>query len=135
MMIDKGREIELQNDITRVNLRILMTSFYKKALDDEELAPFFIDEISDDLSDDDWDHHIELLADFWLHKMLGEDTYYGNFVGAHVKMTHITQGNFAQWVKLFSQTADEVYTPDIAELFKQKAVKFSNQFKTSKKKI
>ena len=30
-----------------------MTSFYKKAIHDQELAPFFIDEIGDDLTDED----------------------------------------------------------------------------------
>ena len=57
-----------------------MTSFYEKAIHDDELAHFFRDEIGDDLSDEEWIEHIELLADFWLAKMLGEDTYYGNFV-------------------------------------------------------
>lgn len=112
-----------------------MTSFYKKALDDEDLSPFFIDEISDDIEDEDWIHHIDLLADFWLTQLLGEDTYYGNFVGAHVKMTHIKRENFAKWLELFSQTADEVYAPNTAELFKKKGVQLVKEFFTSKKKI
>ena len=112
-----------------------MTSFYEKAIHDQELAPFFIDEIGDDLTDEDWIEHIELLADFWLAKMLGEDTYYGNFVGAHVKMPHIRKESFIQWVDLFSITADEVYVPDIATRFKKKGVQFSKEFMNSKKKV
>lgn len=112
-----------------------MTEFYEKALEDEELSPFFIDEISDDITDEDWIHHIDLLADFWLTKLLGKDTYYGNFVGAHVKMTHIKRETFAKWLALFSQTADEVYTPQTAELFKTKAIELVKEFFTSKKKI
>jgi len=112
-----------------------MTSFYEKAIHDQELAPFFIDEIGDDLTDEDWIEHIELLADFWLAKMLGEDTYYGNFVGAHVKMPHIKRESYAKWLELFSQTADEVYGPDIAELFKKKAVQLVKEFFSSTKKI
>jgi len=112
-----------------------MTAFYEKAIDDEELAPFFINEISDDITDEDWIHHIELLADFWLAQLLGEDTYYGNFVGAHVKMPHIKRENYARWLELFTQTADEVYAPETAELFKKKAVQLVKEFFTSKKKI
>lgn len=112
-----------------------MTSFYEKAIEDEVLAPFFIDEIGDDITDEDWIEHIELLADFWLAKLLGEDTYYGNFVGAHVKMPHIKKESYARWLELFSQTADEVYTPDIAERFKKKAVQLVKEFFTSTKKI
>ena len=51
-----------------------MTLFYEKALLDEGLAPFFIDEISDDLDDEEWVHHIELSADFWLAKILNPRT-------------------------------------------------------------
>ena len=127
--------MQLQSNITRENLRVLMTLFYEKAIHDQELGPFFINELGNDLTDEEWVDHIDLLADFWLAKILGEDTYYGNFIGAHVKMPHIKKTTFSQWVHLFSQTADEVYTPDIAELFKKKGVQFSNQFINSKKKV
>lgn len=112
-----------------------MTSFYEKAIDDQELGPYFINELGDDITSKEWIDHIELLADFWLAKLLGEDTYYGSFIGAHVKMPHIRKESFIQWVELFSATADEVYVSDIAELFKKKGVQFSKQFMSSKKKI
>jgi hemoglobin len=112
-----------------------MTSFYEKAIDDEVLAPFFINEISDDLTDEDWKEHIDLLADFWLAKILGENTYYGNFVGAHVKMPHLKRETFARWLELFSATADEVYVTDISAVFKKKGEQFSKQFLNTTKKI
>ena len=112
-----------------------MTSFYAKAIDNQELGPFFRDEIGDDLTDEDWIAHIDLLADFWLTKMLGEDTYYGNFIGAHVKMPLIKRESFAIWLELFSQTADEVYVPETAELFKKRAIELVKEFFSSKKKI
>ena len=112
-----------------------MTKFYEKALEDEILAPFFRDEIGDDINDEDWFEHIDLLADFWLMKMLGEDTYYGNFVGAHVKLPIIKRDSFDQWLVLFNETADEVYESGIAEDFKKKALQLFHQFMNSKKKI
>lgn len=112
-----------------------MTSFYEKAIQDEELAPFFIDELGDDLAEEEWVEHIELLADFWLAEILGEDTYYGNFIGAHVKMPRIRKESLANWVELFTQTADEVYLPEVAEPLKKKGRQLAKQFMSSKKKI
>lgn len=112
-----------------------MTSFYEKAMQDDVLASFFIDELGDDITSKEWIDHIELLADFWLAKILGEDTYYGSFVGAHVKMPHLKRETFVRWLELFSVTADEVYVPDISKVFKKKGEQFSKQFFTTKKKI
>lgn len=112
-----------------------MTSFYEKAMHDQELGHYFINELGDDITNKEWIDHIELLADFWLAKLLGEDTYYGSYIGAHVKMPHIRKESFIQWVHLFSETADEVYVPEVAELFKKKGAQFSKEFQSSSKKV
>lgn len=112
-----------------------MRQFYMKALEHETLAPFFLDEIGHDIDDEEWHEHIDLLADFWLAQMLGEDTYYGNFVGAHVKMPRIQTHTVYEWLELFSATLDEVYTAEIATRFKKKGSQLSKQFLNSKKKI
>lgn len=112
-----------------------MATFYEKAIGDDILGPYFIDELGNDLKSKEWVDHIELLADFWLAQLLGEDTYYGSFIGAHVKMPHITNESMIQWVELFSETADEIYVDEVADLFKKKGVQFSKQFLNSKKKI
>lgn len=112
-----------------------MTQFYKKALKDKRLSPFFIDEISDDITDEDWLHHIDLLADFWLTQLNGEDTYYGNFVGAHVKMTRIQPEDIDRWLELFKETLNTVYTEEVVTIFKKKALQLVKQFVNSKKNI
>ena len=112
-----------------------MTSFYEKAMKNEVLGPFFIDEIGDDIQSEDWIEHIELLEDFWLAKLLNKDTYYGNFVGAHVKLPHIKIESFSIWLDLFGQTADEVYVPKVADQFKKKGIAFSKQFLNRTKNI
>ena len=105
-----------------------MTLFYKKAIVDAEIGPFFTNELGDDLTSDDWIDHVELLADFWLAKLLDKDTYIGNFIGAHIKLPHIKKESFSIWIELFSVTADEVYTPELSKLFKKKGVQFSKEF-------
>lgn len=112
-----------------------MGTFYAKAIEDEMLSPFFINELGEDLDDEEWVEHIDLLADFWLMQLNGEDTYYGNFVGAHVKMPRIQEETVMRWLELFSLTADEVYTVETAERFKKKGLQLTKQFLTSKKQI
>lgn len=112
-----------------------MTSFYEKAIEDEMLAPFFVGELGEDLAEDEWIEHIELLADFWLAKILGQDTYYGNFIGAHAKMPHIRRETYDRWLELFSVAADEVYDPEVAAVFKKKGKQFTKQFLHTDKKI
>jgi len=131
----KGCKIELQSKITRTNLTVLMTSFYKKAIKDEILGPYFIHELGDDIRSEEWVEHIDLLADFWLAKMLGEKTYKGNFIGAHIKLPQISRESFDSWLKLFSLSVDEVFVPEIAEVFKKKATLFSLQFINNTLKI
>ena len=118
----------LYDSINRENLRVLMTIFYEKAVEDEVLAPYFIDELGDDLEDEDWIEHVDLLADFWLAKILGEDTYGGNFIGTHARIPHIPKEVFDIWLEMFSQVADEVYTSEIAHIFKKKAKQLTLQF-------
>ncbi|MDQ7042465.1 MAG: group III truncated hemoglobin [Sulfurimonas sp.] len=105
-----------------------MTLFYTKALKDKLLGPFFVHELGDDMQNDDWLEHIDLLADFWLTQLNGEDTYYGNFIGAHIKVSHITEESFVVWLELFSQAVDELYTQDIAKRFKEKGIKLAEEF-------
>lgn len=125
----------LHESINRENLRILMRDFYENAILDPEIGHFFLNELGDNLDDEDWVEHIELLADFWLAMMLGEDTYYGNFIGAHVKLPRIFAQHLDIWLFLFAKSADAVYVPDIATAFKKKAHIFSKQFLTTSKKI
>jgi hemoglobin len=131
----EGSMLELHRHINRENLRALMTSFYEKAIEDDMLAPFFVGELGENLDDEEWIEHIELLADFWLAKILGEDTYYGNFIGAHAKMPHIKRETYDRWLDLFAVTADEVYPPEIAAVFKKKGLQFTRQFLTTDKNI
>lgn len=112
-----------------------MTLFYEKAVEDDVLAPFFVDQLGDDLKDEEWIEHIELLADFWLAKIVGENTYRGNFIGAHAKIPHMRVEAFERWLDIFSVTADQIYTPPVADLFKKKGVQFSQQFIHTKLKI
>ena len=112
-----------------------MTLFYEKALADEALGAFFILELGEDMGSDDWTEHVDLLADFWLTKLLGKDTYFGNFVGAHVRLPHIKKEMVSTWRVLFYETLDEVYIPDVAGYFKHRTGHLIKEFLNSPKNI
>ena len=112
-----------------------MTLFYEKALADEALGPFFTLELGEDMHTHEWIEHVELLADFWLAKLLGTDTYIGNFVGAHVRLPHIKKEMVSIWMALFSETLDEVYIPDVAGYFKHRTRHLIKEFLNSAKNI
>ena len=97
-------------------------------MQDEVLGPFFINELGDDIEDEDWVEHIDLLADFWLAELMDEPTYIGNFVGAHIKVQHINRESFKRWLELFSQTAETIYSDELATRFKKKAKALSAHF-------
>ena len=120
--------MKLHNYINKENLKIFVTSFYKKTLTHEELGHFFIQELGEDITSEEWVEHIDLLVEFWLVQFFGEGDYGGNFIGMHVKVPHIQRESFTHWMELFNQTTNEVYTPDIAELFKEKGTLLSEQF-------
>ena len=105
-----------------------MTTFYVKVIDDKVLAHFFTNELGDDITNDAWLDHIDLLADFWLAKILGEKTYEGNVFGMHTRVPGIHRESFVRWIELFSISADEVYVPEISKIFKHMGRDFSEQF-------
>ncbi len=111
-----------------------MRIFYENAILDPELGPFFTHELGDDILNDDWLAHIDLLADFWLAELLGHKTYKGNFIGAHIKLPYIKNELFSIWINLFSSAADTIYTPDIANIFKKKGRELSREFINNKPK-
>lgn len=111
-----------------------MWRFYAAALDDAMLAPYFLDELGEDLGDEAWVEHVELLCDFWLAKVCGEATYDGNFIGAHTKMPLIRKAQLERWFELFEEVVDALYAPDVAQLFKKKVRVLVKQFMNAKMK-
>ena len=120
--------VKLQDNISRENIKNLMSLFYKKAIRDKEIGPFFVNELGDDIGNEDWNEHIELLADFWLAVLLNEGPYWGNPSGAHFGIPNLKRESFMRWIELFSATADEVYVPYISARFKKKGVVLSELF-------
>ena len=106
----------------------MTTLFYERALNDKEIGNIFLIEFGDDMKNEEWTEHIELLVNFWDSVFLDETAYNGDPFGPHFTIVDLKRDHFKPWVDLFSATADEIYVPDIAALFKEKGKFYSKQF-------
>ena len=118
----------LNNEVTKENLNKMVILFYTKILQDEIVGPFFIEKLGDDLKNEKWVPHIELLTNFWASIALGDPTYRGNPFAPHLDIADISTVAFRRWLELFAQTLDTIYEPQIAEQFKQRSTVIAGNF-------
>lgn len=118
----------LQDTITRENIERLVTLFYHEAMKDPLIGHFFILELGEDLSGEDWIEHIHLLVDFWSTVFLDDTLYYSDPYGPHFTIVGLEDEHFKRWLELFSDTSHQIYTPQIAAQFTQKGLEYAQDF-------
>ena len=118
----------LNNEVTKENLNKMVILFYTKILQDEIVAPFFIEKLGDDLKNEKWIPHIELLTNFWASIALGDSAYKGNPFAPHLDIQNISREAFSRWLELFSATLDAIYVPQIANQFKERSTVIAGNF-------
>lgn len=104
------------------DVKLLVDSFYTKVKDDELLAPIFNLKI-----DNRWPEHLQKMYTFWQTTLLGEHTYFGSPFPPHAQLP-VDNRHFKQWISLFDQTVDELFTGDKAEEAKWRAGKMAEMF-------
>ena len=115
-------------EITQENIRTLVMSFYAKIIKDDIVGPFFIAKLGDDMSDEHWVTHLETIIGFWSSLALGKPKYDGNLFLPHTQLGQLKRETFEQWLKLFSETLDEVYIEAIAVKFKERSTIIARNF-------
>ena len=126
-----------KHDITTLDdIKLLVDTFYDKVRKDASLAPIFNAQIQDR-----WPQHLEKMYTFWQTVLLGEHTYFSSPFPPHAKLP-VDHAHFQQWLQLFSQTIDELFSGEradeavwrankMAQLFEIKIDHYRNQqFKT-----
>jgi len=126
--LSKGQKLKLQSNITRENIAILVHLFYEKAMRDEQIGEYFIIELGDNMANEEWTEHIELLVNFWATIFLDEERYKGDPYGPHFTMVGLRREDFIKWAKIFEHAANKVYVPHIAKLFKEKGDFYAQEF-------
>ena len=80
----------------------MVERFYARVQADEMLGPIFAQRISD------WPHHLAHMKKFWRSIMLKTGEFSGNPMTKHAAIPKIDNPEFSQWLKLFSETLDEI---------------------------
>ena len=114
--------------ITPENIRKLVMSFYAKIIKDDTVGPFFIAKLGDDMSNEHWVTHLEVIVGFWTSLALGKPTYSGSLFLPHTQLGDLKRETFEQWLKLFAETLDEVYVKAIADKFKERSIIIAGNF-------
>ena len=110
------------NDIAQyADVERLLRTFYDKLLKDELMSPHF--------ADINLEEHMPRIIAFWAFILIDEEGYKGNVFDKHRHMS-IGAEHFNRWVHLFSQTVDELYVGEKANLAKQRAQLLGYTFQT-----
>lgn len=104
------------------DIKLLVDSFYDKVRQDSMLKGIFNERIKDE-----WPKHLEKMYRFWQTVLLEEHTYYGSPFGPHANMP-VDAEHFKRWIKLFTETVDELFSGKVAEEAKWRAGKMAEMF-------
>lgn len=121
-----GRELE--KNINIKNIERLVRTFYPSVLEDEIVAPFFIEKLGSDISSEKWEEHLLLLTKFWAFTTLGDEAYDGHPLAPHFEIEGISRKAFERWISLFYETVDSIYTENAGEFFKTKSADIADNF-------
>lgn len=98
---------------TRDDCERLVRAFYERAFEDEQLGPIFVD-----IAQLDLDTHVPRITSFWESVLLGARTYGGGAFVPHYQLdqlTPLTPALFAQWVRIWTATVNDMFTGPVAD--------------------
>lgn len=104
------------------DVKKLVDAFYGKVRENDLLAPVFNERIKDK-----WPEHLAKMYTFWQTILLEERTYFGSPFPPHAKLP-VEHAHFGEWMKLFTQTVDELFTGEKAKEAKWRAGKMAEMF-------
>jgi len=114
--------------VNRENIRTMVMRFYVKILKDDIVGPFFVAKLGEDMKNEHWIPHLDLLVDFWASIMTGDSAYRGNPFMPHTQLGELKRETFERWLEIFSETLDEVYEPQVAMAYKERSVVIAGNF-------
>lgn len=113
--------MESKRDIQdRKDIKFLVDTFYKKVLQDKIIGHFFTKVIELDL-----EKHMPKMYDFWETTLFHTANYKGNPLQVHLDLNHksdLEKKHFDRWLELFNETVDELFSGEIANLAKTRAL-------------
>lgn len=114
----------MKKDIaTRKDIELLVDTFYDKVKRDAVIGFIFTD-----VAKVNWEKHLPIMYNFFENMLFYTGGYTGNPMELHKKINNylqLTTEHFNQWESLFSNTVDELFEGEKAELVKQRAISIS----------
>lgn len=105
-------------------IRRLVYTFYDKIRQHDELGPVFENKLSGA-----WEPHLEKMVDFWATMMTGQQRYEGRPLPAHIGLPGMEDHHFTQWLVLFRETVNELFSPELAAQFIERAERMAQSFR------
>jgi hemoglobin len=106
-MSEQERPVDYSSETSEAAIRACVRRFYEKGGADPLLGPVFAASIPE------LDPHLEIVANFWSHALLGTDRYQGTPFGVHVNLP-VQPEHFARWLALFRESAKETMPEALA---------------------
>ncbi|AAL53640.1 MULTISPECIES: group III truncated hemoglobin [Brucella] len=107
--------------IDRDSIDRLVEIFYGRAREDEIIGPIFNRTVKD------WDHHLARISEFWSSVILKTGGYDGRPMPPHLAL-NLENEHFDRWLELFEQTAREIFPPEAAIIFVDRARRIADSF-------
>lgn len=104
---------------TRDDIELLVNRFYDKVGRDETIGFFF-----NDIAKVNWNEHLPKMYKFWETLLFGQASYKGNPMAVHFPINEIQaieKHHFEHWLKLWTETVEENFTGETAEMAIYKA--------------
>lgn len=112
-----------KNDIlTLTDVKKMVDTFYGKVRENDMLSPIFNERIQNR-----WPEHLEKMYTFWQTLLLDERTYFGAPFPPHAQLP-VHHAHFEQWIQLFKQTVDELFSGEKANEAKWRADRMAEMF-------
>jgi hemoglobin len=114
---------------SREHIELLINSFYVKVKKDDTIGFIF-----NDIAKVNWEQHLPVMYDFWETLLLDATSYRKNAMEVHYilnRRVRLEETHFQRWLKLFSETVDELFSGKTATMAKTKAKSIASlmQFK------
>jgi len=108
------KQIENYDDV-----QLLVRTFYDKVLKDDILSPYF-----SYVKNTHWEEHLEVVNSFWNNILFYTGGYHGNPLAVHSTLnffSKLERRDFDRWLQLFTETVDDLFDGEKADLAKQRA--------------
>lgn len=105
---------------TRKDIKQIITKFYDLLLADKKMIPFF----EDIVAENQLEHHLEVITDFWNDILFDTITYSNNVMQKHLDrntFVAFTKEHFTIWVSYFFETIDAFFEGENSERMKSRA--------------